>query len=168
MRIDLSREEETRMLPSDSDELVSMNAFQKELVERIGYRVQPNTYESFKEFFEFIFNNLEHFLPEPKTYENEVLTDEFESAELCLEDRLIKFDQEVIKKECPNTPEEYRLLRPEMLKMLIERQPINLIEFGEKIPPYLRKPMQSLDTKSPDYQSRYIKDVVNIIEEYGD
>ena len=107
-------------------------------------------------------------MPEPKTYENEVLTDEFESAELCLEDRLIKFDQEVIKKECPNTPEEYRLLRPEMLKMLIERQPINLIEFGEKIPPYLRKPMQSLDTKSPDYQSRYIKDVVNIIEEYGD
>ena len=42
------------------------------------------------------------------------------------------------------------------------------VEFGEKIPPYLRKPMQSLDTKSPDYQSRYIKDVVNIIEEYGD
>ena len=42
MRIDLSREEETRMLPSDSDELVSMNTFQKELVERVGYRVQHN------------------------------------------------------------------------------------------------------------------------------
>ena len=75
MRIDLSREEETRMLPSDSDELVSMNAFQKELVERIGYRVQHNNYESFKEFFEFIFNNLEQFLPEPKTYKNEVISD---------------------------------------------------------------------------------------------
>ena len=59
MRIDLSREEETRMLPSDSDELVSVNAFQKELVERIGYRVRHNTHESFKEFFEFIFDNVE-------------------------------------------------------------------------------------------------------------
>ena len=168
MRIDLSREDETRMLPSNSVESDSMNAFQKELVERIGYRVQHNNYESFKEFFEFIFNNLEQFLPEPKTYENEALSDEFEPRELSLEERLIKFDKEVIRKECPNTSGKYRLLRPEMLKMLIERQPINLVEFGEKIPPYLRKPMQSLDTKSPDYQSRYIKDVVNIIEEYGD
>ena len=168
MRIDLSREEETRMLPSDSDELVSMNTFQGKLVERIGCRAQPKTYESIKEFLEFIFENVEQFLPESKDDENKVLSDELESNELCLEDRLIKFDQEVIKKECPNTPEDYRLLRPEMVKMLIERQPINLIEFGEKIPPYLRKPMQSLDTKSPDYQSRYIKDVVNIIEEYGD
>ena len=168
MRMDLSREEEAKKLPSELVGLASMSAFQKELVERIGYRVQHNNYESFKEFFEFIFNNLEQFLPEPKTYENEVISDEFESGELSLGDRLIKFDQEVIRKECPNTPEEYRLLRPEMLKMLIERQPVNLVEFSEKIPPYLRKPMQSLDTKSPDYQSRYIKDVVNIIEEYGD
>ena len=145
-----------------------MNAFQKELVERIGCRVQRNTYESFKEFFEFVIDNVEQFLPEPKTYENVVISDEIKSRKLCLEDRLIKFDQEVIKKECPNTPEDYRLMRPEMLEMLIERQPIDVIEFGEKIPPYLRKPMQSLDTKSPDYQSRYIKDVVNIIEEYGD
>ena len=168
MRIDLSREDETRMLPSNSVESDSMNAFQKELVERIGYRVQHNNFESFKEFFEFIFDNVEQFLPEPKTYENLVISDEIKSRKICLEDRLIIFDQEVIRKECPNTPGEYRLLRPEMLKMLIERQPVNLVEFGEKIPPYLRKPMQSLDTKSPDYQSRYIKDVVNIIEEYGD
>ena len=61
MRIDLSREEETRMLPSDSDELVSMNTFQKELVERVGYRVQHNTYESFKEFFEFVIDNVDQF-----------------------------------------------------------------------------------------------------------
>ena len=77
MRIDLSREEETRILLSDSDELVSMNAFQKELVERIGCRVQRNTYESFKEFFEFVIDNVEQFFPEPKTYENEVISDEF-------------------------------------------------------------------------------------------
>ena len=134
MRIDLSREEETRMLPSDSDELVSLNAFQKELVERIGYRVQHNTHESFKEFFEFIIDNVEQFFPEPKTYENEVISDEFESNELCLEYRLIKFDQEVIKKECPNTPEDFRLMRPKMLEMLLKRQPINMDELliGDK------------------------------------
>ena len=32
MRIDLSREEETKMLPSNSVELVSMNTFQGKLV----------------------------------------------------------------------------------------------------------------------------------------
>ena len=62
MRIDLSREEETRILPSDSDELVSINAFQKELVERIGCRVQRNTYESFKEFFEFLMERKKYWL----------------------------------------------------------------------------------------------------------
>ena len=165
MRIDLSREEETRMLPSDSDELVSMNAFQKELVERIGYRVQHKSYESFKEFFEFIFENVEQFLPEPKTYENVVIIDEIKSRKICLEDRLIIFDQEVIKKECPNTPEDYRLMRPEMLEILIERQQIDVIEFGEKIPPYLRLPMQTLH---PDSQIKFIKDVVKIIEKFGD
>ena len=35
MRIDLSREEETKMLPSNSVELVSMNTFQGKLVERM-------------------------------------------------------------------------------------------------------------------------------------
>ena len=40
MRMDLSREEEIKNLPSESLGLVSMNAFQKEFIERIGCRVQ--------------------------------------------------------------------------------------------------------------------------------
>ena len=40
MRMDLSREEETKKLLSESVELVSMSASQKELAERIGCRVQ--------------------------------------------------------------------------------------------------------------------------------
>ena len=172
MRIDLSREEETKMLPSDSVGIVSMNAFQKKLVERIGCRAQPKTYESIKEFLEFMFDNIEQFLPESKTNENEVVTNEYGSSELCLEDRLIKFDQEVIRKECPNTPEEHRLMRPEMLEMLLERQPTNIVEFGEKIPQYLRESMQKddfghlIDSKHPDCQNKFIKDVVNIIGEF--
>ena len=179
MRMDLSREEETKKLISESLGLVPMNAFQKELVERIGCRVQhiklndlnnnhSETYESIKEFLEFMFDNVEQFLPESKTNENEVVTNEYGSSELCLEDRLIKFDQEVIRKECPNTPEEHRLMRPKMLEMLLEFLPTNIVEFGEKIPPYLRIPMQTMHPTNPDSQSKYIKDVVNIIDEFGE
>ena len=177
MRMDLSREEEAKKLPSELAGLASMSAFQKELVERIGCRVQhiklndlnnnhSETYGSIKEFLEFIFDNIEQFLPESKTNENEVVTNEYGSSELCLEDRLIKFDQEVIRKECPNTPEEYRLMRPEMLEKLLEFLPTNIVEFGEKIPPYLRIPMQTMHPTNPDSQSKYIKDVVNIIDEF--
>ena len=177
MRMDLSREEETKKLISESLGLVSMSASQKELTERIGCRVQhiklndlnnnhSKTYESITEFLEFMFDNVEQFLPESKTNENEVVTNEYGSSELCLEDRLIKFDQEVIRKECPNTPEEHRLMRPEMLEMLLEFLPTNIVEFGEKIPQYLRIPMQTLHPTNPDSQSKYIKDVVNIIDEF--
>ena len=179
MRMDLSREEETKKLLSESVGLVSMSASQKELAERIGCRVQhiklndlnnnhSKTYESITEFLEFMFDNVEQFLPESKTNENEVVTNEYGSSELCLEDRLIKFDQEVIRKECPNTPEEHRLMRPEMLEMLLEFLPTNIVEFGEKIPPYLRIPMQTMHPTNPDSQSKYIKDVVNIIDEFGE
>jgi len=179
MRMDLSREEEIKNLPSESLGLVSMNAFQKEFIEKIGCRVQQikfkdlnsnqsKTVKSIKKaLMEFRFNKLEQFKPESKTNKKRISIDE-RSNNLSLEDRLIKFDKEVIRKECPNTNEDYRLLRPKMLEMLLERQPINMVEFGEKIPPYLRTAMQTLGPKSTDSQSKYIKDVVNIIEEYGD
>ena len=189
MRMDLSREEEIKKIPSESLGLVSMNAFQKEFIERIGCRVQPiklkdlnsnqsKTVRSIKKaFLEFRFKKLEQFRPESKTNKNEILSDEYESNDLCLEDRLIKFrlikfDKEVIRKECPNTPENHRLMRPEMLEMLLERQPTNIVEFGEKIPQYLRKSMQKddfghlIDSKHPDCQNKFIKDVVNIIGEF--
>ena len=189
MRMDLSREEEIKKIPSESLGLVSMNAFQKEFIERIGCRVQPiklkdlnsnqsKTVRSIKKaLLEFRFRKLEQFRPESKTNKNEILSDEYESNDLCLEDRLIKFrlikfDKEVIRKECPNTHENHRLMRPEMLEMLLERQPTNIVEFGEKIPQYLRKSMQKddfghlIDSKHPDCQNKFIKDVVNIIGEF--
>ncbi len=185
MRMDLSREEETKKLLSESVGLVSMSASQKELVERIGCRVQhiklndlnnnhSKTFESIKEFLEFMFDNVEQFLPESKTNENEVVTNEYGSSELCLEDRLIKFDQEVIRKECPNTPEEHRLMRPEMLEMLLEHEPTDLVKFAKRIPRTYRSPMERddfgnpIDSKHPDCQNKFIKNVVNIIDEYGE
>jgi len=176
MRMDLSREEEIKNLPSESLGLVSMNAFQKEYVEKIGCTVQEmklndlnsnqsKTVKSIKKaLMEFRFNKLEQFSPESKTNKKRISIDKYGSNSLSLEDRLIKFDEEVIRKECPNTPQNHRLMRPKMLEMLLERQPTNIDEFGEKIPPYLRIPMQTLHPKNPDCQSKYIKDVVNIIE----
>ena len=178
MRMDLSREEEAKKLPSELTGLASMSAFQKELVERIGCRVQPiklkalnnnqsKTFKSIKKaLLEFRFDKVEQFWPESKTNEKEVVSNEYESNDLCLEDMLIKFDKEVIRKECPNTPEKRRLMRPEMLEMLLEFLPTNIVEFGEKIPPYLRIPMQTMHPTNPDSQSKYIKDVVNIIDEF--
>jgi len=178
MRMDLSREEEIKNLPSESLGLVSMNAFQKELFEKIGCTVQEmklndlnsnqsKTVKSIKKaLMEFRFNKLEQFSPESKTNKKRISIDKYGSNSLSLEDRLIKFDEEVIRKECPNTPQNHRLMRPKMLEMLLERQPTNIDEFGEKIPPYLRIPMQTLHPKNPDYQSKYIKDVVNIIGEF--
>jgi len=177
MRMDLSREEEIKNLPSESLGLVSMNAFQKEFFEKIGCTVQEiklndlnsnqsKTVKSIKKaLMEFRFNKLEQFIPESKTNKKRISIDD-RSNNLSLENRLIKFDKEVIRKECPNTPEDLRLMRPKMLEMLLERQPTNIVEFGEKIPPYLRIPMQTLHPKNPDYQSKYIKDVVNIIGEF--
>ena len=189
MRMDLSREEEIKKIPSESLGLVSMNAFQKEFIERIGCRVQPiklkdlNTNQSKtvrsikKAFLEFRFKKLEQFRPESKTNKNEILSDEYESNDLCLEDRLIKFrlikfDKEVIRKECPNTPEKHRLMQSERLEMLLEHEPRNMVEFAKRIPKILRSPMERddfdnpSDSKHPDCQNKFIKDVVNIIGEF--
>ena len=184
MRMDLSREEEIKKIPSESLGLVSMNAFQKEFIERIGCRVQPiklkdlnsnqsNTVRSIKKaLLEFRFKKLEQFRPESKTNKNENLSDAYESNDLCLEDRLIKYDKEVIRKECPNTPEKHRLMQSEMLEMLLEHEPTDLVKFAKRIPKILRSPMERddfdnpSDSKHPDCQNKFIKDVVNIIGEF--
>lgn len=186
MRMDLSREEEIKKIPSESLGLVSMNAFQKEFIERIGCRVQPiklkalnnnqsKTFKSIKKaLLEFRFDKVEQFWPESKTNEKEVVSNEYESNDLCLEDMLIKFDKEVIRKECPNTPEKHRLMQSERLEMLLEHEPRNMVEFAKRIPKILRSPMQKddsdnfIDTKHPDCQIKFIKNVVNIIDEYGE
>ena len=180
MRMDLSREEETKMLSSKSLGPTPRSASQNESIERTGCSIQPinlmdlnnNQSKAFKSInkalLEFRFDKIEEFLPESETNEHKVVTNEYGSGELSLEDRLIKFDQEVIRKECPNTPEEHRLMRPEMLEKLLEFLPTNIVDFGEKIPPYLRIPMQTMHPTNPDSQSKYIKDVVNIIEEFGE
>ena len=121
---------------------------------------------------EFRFNKVEQFRPESKTNEKEVVSNEHGSNELCLKDRLIKYDQEVIRKKCPNTPEKHRLMRSEMLEMLLEHEPTDLVKFAKRIPRTLRSPMEKddfgnpSDSKHPDCQNKFIKNVVNIIDEF--
>ena len=187
MRMDLSREEETKMLPSEEVGLVSMSVSQKELIERIGCRVQPmklkdlnnNQSKLFKSIkkalLEFRFDKVEQLLSELKSNAmidsveaNEAVSNEYEKNELSIKERLIKFDQEVIRIVCPNTPEEHRLMRPDMLEMLLKYEPTNMVEFSEKIPRYHRKAMQALHPKHSDCQIKFIKDVVKIIDEFGE
>jgi very-short-patch-repair endonuclease/DNA polymerase III delta prime subunit len=56
-----------------------------------------------------------------------------------LKDKLLHFDEKVIRSQFPDTPEHARLLRPAMLEALLEYQPTNKVEFLEYIPSYLRQ-----------------------------
>ena len=60
---------------------------------------------------------------------------------------LIEFNNEVIRKELPRTQQEKRLLRSSMIEAFIEFQPINIWEFQEKIPPYLRSATDAKEGK---------------------
>ena len=69
----------------------------------------------------------------------EVNPDVFASEGGSLMDKLIRFDQDVIRKEHPNTSENNRLLRPAMLEALLEYTPTSKGEFLEMIPSYIRQ-----------------------------
>ena len=182
MRIDLSRERITKNLSSESLGLVSTYTFQKDLLEDNSFRFQPkylkdlnnNKYKTFQSFYNALVKlsdkKEEPFCPESKLNENEnkVATSENGAINLCLRERLVKFDKEVIRVACPNTHKEHLLLNPEILEMLLEYEPTNMVEFGKRIPAYLRKPMQTLHPQHPDCQYKFIKDVVNIISEFSE
>ena len=182
MRIDLSRKRITKNLSSESLGLVSKFTFQKDLIEKKSCRVQPKylndlnykkckTFQSFyKALVKLRDKKEEPFYQESKLNKNEnnFITSEDGSSKLSLRERLVNFDKEVISIACPNTHKGHRLLNPEILKILLEHEPTNMVEFGKKIPSYLRKPMQTLDPQHPDCQSKFIKDVVNIINEFSE
>jgi len=183
MRMDLSREVVTEKHSSEPLGLVSINGDQKDLLERTNCRVQPKKlknlnykqYETFQSFYKALIKlrnkNEKPFysgskLNENPIEENKVNTNGNGTSDLCLRERLVKFDKEVIRIACPNTDSEHRLLKPEILEMLLEHEPTNMVEFGKKIPAYLRKPMQILHPQHPDCQYKFIKDVVKIISEF--
>ncbi len=85
--------------------------------------------------------------PEAERIETILAFEEKEEADLAslvgveesLSERLRRFDEEVIRRELPGTPEPQRLLRPAMVEALTEYLPTSKWEFQERIPPYLRQ-----------------------------
>lgn len=76
-----------------------------------------------------------------------------------LREKLLRFDREIIRPQCPKTPENQRLLRLAMLEALLEFMPVTRTEFLESLPLYLRQATCSEESK------RYLDQVLQIIEE---
>lgn len=74
-----------------------------------------------------------------KIEEREVVLEPFITEQSDVRDKLLHFDEKVIRSRFPDTPEHSRLLRPAMLEALLEYQPTNKVEFLEYIPSYLRQ-----------------------------
>lgn len=88
---------------------------------------------------------------------NEVISTSDVTESDSLEQRLLKFDNSVIRKSYPDTDESERLLRPDMLRFLVKEKPVDLDEFKELIPGYLRT------HTSTDEANDFLGDVVEII-----
>jgi very-short-patch-repair endonuclease len=77
-----------------------------------------------------------------------------------LKDRLVKYNNEVIKHDLPMTDDHKRLLRPAMMQALLHKLPCSKAEFLECIPGYLR-----LGT-APE-EGQYLDEVLGLIGEFG-
>ncbi len=100
-------------------------------------------------------------------FENELIVDEIVSVnepvleeDIGIKERLIRFDDEVIKTEFPKTEAGKRLLRPEMLEALLEHLPTSKAEFQEFVPAYLR-------TGTVTYEAKFLDDVLSLIADYA-
>ena len=72
-------------------------------------------------------------------HENEeVVIDNVAHEKLSLREKLLKFDEEVIRPKSNDTDKGKRILRQELLNEFVDTKPRSLDEFQEKIPYYLR------------------------------
>lgn len=82
------------------------------------------------------------------------------NANITIRDRLLAFDRDVIRSEFPKTEGSKRLLREEMLNVLLEHLPTSKAEFQEFVPSYLR-------TGTITYEAKFLDDVLSIIADYA-
>jgi very-short-patch-repair endonuclease len=90
--------------------------------------------------------------------QQELPIDAIAPEEVDLRERLIRFDDDVIRAKVPDTPDNQRLLRPAMLEALLEYRPLTKSEFVELIPLYLRQATSS-------HEGKYLEQVLRMIEE---
>ena len=88
--------------------------------------------------------------------QQEAVTEKFISDETGLDEKLIAFDRDIIRRSLPNTPDNQRLLRPVMLDSLLEYEPTSKSEFLEYIPGYLRHSTASAE-------GQFLEQVLEII-----
>ena len=77
-------------------------------------------------------------------------------SKMSLKDQLLRFNNNVIKNETPEVPDNKRLLRPKMIEAILQHMPCSKSEFLEYIPRYLR-----IDTDSRE--GKYLEQVLKII-----
>lgn len=99
-------------------------------------------------------DEIEEIIEEVKSKEAQVSLFAFDESSL--KDKLIRFDQEVIRREIPDTPDNKRLLRPAMLDALLEFTPTSKADFLEMIPSYIRQGTEATE-------GRYLDQVFDII-----
>ena len=75
-----------------------------------------------------------------------------------LKDKLIDFDQKIIRLELPDVENDKRILRPAMLEALLHSRPMDMFEFQEQIAGYLRA-----DTDSSE--GRFLPEILRVIAE---
>lgn len=92
--------------------------------------------------------------------EQEIIADKLISEKISLREMLIAFDNEVIRKKLPETPDNKRLLRPAMVEAFLEYTPCSKSEFLEYMPPYLR---QATFGK----EGQFLQDILSIINSDG-
>lgn len=73
---------------------------------------------------------------------------------------LLAYDKTVIREEFPKTDLSQRLLRDEMLDLLLEFKPTSKSEFLEMIPGYIR-------SGTATYEAKFLDDVLSIIADYA-
>jgi len=92
----------------------------------------------------------------------EATVDPFISEQVTLEEKLLDFERQIIRREQPNTLENKRLLRPAVLEALLEYLPTNKWEFLEQIPPYLR---MATDPEEGQYLERVFEIINSSVEQ---
>jgi very-short-patch-repair endonuclease len=75
-----------------------------------------------------------------------------------LKNKLIDFDQKIIRLELPDVENDKRILRPAMLEALLHSRPMDMFEFQERIAGYLRA-----DTDSSE--GRFLPEILRVIAE---
>jgi len=79
-----------------------------------------------------------------------------------LDEKLTRFNKELVEKNFPKTDPGKKLLRPAMVEALVNYEPLSMAEFTQSIPLYLR------DNIDSDEASEYLNSVINLINASND